>query len=86
MLVSISGVPLKTLTKKSPNPGFLSQLSTRITDLQNKSTTLGDKKVAMASLYDEIGIRFYAERSMNQHHRVLYNVAEIIEQWRGLND
>jgi len=86
MLVSISGVPLKTLTKKSPNPDFLSQLSTRITDLQNKFTTLGDKKVAMASLYDEIGVRFYAERSMNQHHNALYKVAEIIEQWRGLND
>ena len=86
MLVSISGVPLKTLTKKSPNSDLLSQLSTRITDLQNKSTTLGDKKVAMASLYDKIGVRFYAERSMNQHHNALYNVAEIIEQWRGLND
>ena len=85
-LVSISGIPLKILTKKSPNPDFLSRLSTTITELQNSATTLGDKKVIMSYLYEEIGIRFYPGRSMVQHKKALYKVAETIEQWRGLND
>ena len=86
MLVSISGIPLKTLTKKSPNADFLSRLSARITELQNSATTLGDKKMVMSYLYEEIGIRFYPGRSMVQHKKALYKVAETIEQWRGLNE
>jgi hypothetical protein len=37
-------------------------------------------------LYEEVGIRYYAVRSMIQHKKTLYKVAEKIEHWRGLND
>jgi hypothetical protein len=85
-LVTISEVPLKRLTNKSPNEQFLNKLSTVIGDLQNKSTTLEDKKIVMSYLYEEVGIRYYAVRSMIQHKKTLYKVAEKIEHWRGLND
>ena len=85
-LVAISGIPLKNLTKKAPNADFLSRLSTRITDLQNQSAILKEKKHVMAYLYEEVGIGFYAERSMAQHHKAILKVADLIEQWRGLND
>lgn len=85
-LVSISGIPLKRLTKKAPNSDFLDRLSARITELQNSATTLKDKKNLMSYLFDEVGIRFYAERSMAQHEKALYKVGETIEQWRGLNE
>lgn len=85
-LVSISGIPLNRLTKKAPNSDFLDRLSARITELQNSATTLKDKKNLMSYLFDEVGIRFYAERSMAQHEKALYKVGETIEQWRGLNE
>ena len=85
-LVTISGVPLKRLTKKSPSEQFLNQLSTEISDLQNKSVKLKDKKITMSHLYKQTGIRYHAGRSMVQHKKTLHKVAEKIEQWRGLND
>ena len=40
----------------------------------------------MSYLYEKVGIRYYAVRSMIQHKETLYKVAEKIEHWRGLND
>lgn len=85
-LVSISGIPLKRLTKKAPNSDFLDRLSARITELQNSATTLKDKKILMSYLFEEVGIRFYPGRSMAQHEKALYKVGETIEEWRGLNE